>query len=208
MTAPTLAEPACPGPAEASTPDSLPDAPGDEPVRASATPLRRHPARDLGRPRGRQPVGHAVLVVGVPAGVVGCLRRQRPRGDARRRRSAAPSGSVGDRAAHAPSRGRAERRRDRTRMRGDSDAELTPVATDGHGRLLRRLVPRRLRDDPHAPRPTWPPSPTRSPRTTRRARTPATWDAIDLRRLRCGDPAGRGAGRGLRGARDGRTAGR
>ena len=66
---------------------------------------------------------------------------------------------------------------------------------DREGRLLRRHLPRRLRDGPR--RPGRPARRRRRPRRLprRRGRRPdrsadaGPWDVVDLRRLRCGDPA-------------------
>ena len=76
-----------------------------------------------------------------------------------------------------------------TRMRHGARPRADASPADRQGRLLRGLVPRRLRDDPRGPGrpaggrrrpspPTWP------------VRTPDQWDVVDLRRLRCADPAG------------------
>ena len=117
MTTQTLdREPACPGPtleAGAIDADSRPVATA---FRAERAAVRRHPAGDLGRPRRPEPVGDAVLRLGLPPRVVGRLRRERPRGDARGRRGRRarrrPRRAGRDRAAHASPRGRADRRRD------------------------------------------------------------------------------------------------
>ena len=76
-----------------------------------------------------------------------------------------------------------------TTMRHGADLDLTPGRADRDGHPLRCLVPRRLRHDPGGRRgpaggrrprssATWPKPPSRRP-----------WDVVDLRRLRCGDPA-------------------
>ena len=135
-------------------------------------------------------MGDAVLRLGVPARVVGRVRRERPRGDARRRAGRRrPARSVaivplmhrhevepGDALTH-------------TTMRHGAGLDADAGPADRHRRLLRGLVPRRLRDDPGRPRPTCPPSP---PRVADYLAEPAgrrPWDVVDLRRLRCGDPA-------------------
>ena len=83
VTAPTLdAEPACPGPAD--TPTTEPTS--ARALRAEHRPFDTHPRSHLGRPRRTEPVGDALLAVGLPPGVVGCIRRERPRADAGRRR--------------------------------------------------------------------------------------------------------------------------
>ena len=89
-----------------------------------------------------------------------------------------------------------------TTMRHGRRRRADPGPADGDGDLLRRLVPRRLRDDPGRPG-----GPAGRRRRGRRPTSPSReavgrWDVVDLRRLRCGDPAGRRAGRGLRRARD------
>ena len=113
------AEPACPGSTRRPRPHREPDdaAGSGAALRVGGVAVRRHPARDLGPPRRRQPVGHARSRLGLPAGVVGRLRRERPRPDARRRRPR-PTRRRGRRPvaivpAHASPRGRAGRRRDR-----------------------------------------------------------------------------------------------
>ena len=76
MTAPTLdAEPACPGPVETAFPTDQPVPP---PVHARAAVVRLDPARDLGTAGRPQPVGDAVLRVGLPSRLVGRLRRRTP----------------------------------------------------------------------------------------------------------------------------------
>ena len=54
-------------------------------LRAERRTFADIPPSDLGRPRGVEPVGDAVLRLGLPARVVGRVRRERPRGDARAR---------------------------------------------------------------------------------------------------------------------------
>ena len=77
-----------------------------------------------------------------------------------------------------------------TKMRHGGDRrELTPGPADRDRGLLRRLLPRRLRDDPGGARPTCRPSPTSLADVPRRAVSDRhRWDVVDLRRLRCGDP--------------------
>ena len=98
---------------------------GQPPLHARGPACVRHDrSRDLGHAPRREPVGDAVLALGLPPGLVGRLRRERPRGDARRR----PGGRPGrrhadrDRPAHAPPRGGARRRRAR-----DEDPERRSV---------------------------------------------------------------------------------
>ncbi len=57
--------------------------------------IRRHPPRSLGSARRRQPLGHAVQRVGIPASVVGRLRWERPRPDADRLRGVRSRGAGG-----------------------------------------------------------------------------------------------------------------
>ena len=173
MTPPTLdAEPACP--------DGRPPTPSaargpDPPLRVERRSRRRHPAGDLGRARARERRGRRRSRAGrssAPGGTPTARTPTRRRcvvcadGPARRRPGR-------DRPAHAPPRGRADRRADphddAPRRRRST---LTPVAADRQGGLLRRLVPRRLRDDPGRARPTCRPSPRRSPTTS--PRPPAT----------------------------------
>ena len=54
------------------------------PAPCRAAPVRRHPPLDVGPARRSQPMGDAVLRVGLPPSVVGRLRPERPRGDPRR----------------------------------------------------------------------------------------------------------------------------
>ena len=76
-----------------------------------ATTLRLDPSRDVGSARRAEPVVHAVLGVGLPSCVVGCLWRQRPRRNARRlSRRRLRRRADRDRPADASPRGRAERR--------------------------------------------------------------------------------------------------
>ena len=126
------AEPACP-----AGDDHRPRArcAGRSSTSRRAPAVRRHPAATWDALAGREPVGDAVLRLGLPAGVVGRLRRERPRADARDRRRRCAGrrhrDAGRDRAAHASPRGRAERRRRPGRtLRGDTDADLTPVAPD------------------------------------------------------------------------------
>ena len=114
-----------------------------------------------------------------------------------------------DRPAHAPPRGGARTTSSTRRRSASADGPpLTPVPPDAKARVLRRLVPRRLRD-----------APVRARRPAAAAAAaladycasdgdpghPAPWDAVDLRRLRCGDPAADALERRLRAARDGAT---
>ena len=73
--------------------------------------------------------------------------------------------------------------------RADGAADARPARRQGG--VLRCLVPRRLRDLPAAPADlaaAATPSPTTSPHGGDPGH-PRPWDAVDLRRLRCGDPA-------------------
>ncbi len=88
-----------------------------------------------------------------------------------------------DRPAHAPPRGGA-RRRDPPDPPARRPARAAHAGgADRQGRLLRRLLPRRLRHAPRRARPTSRPWPTRSPKplpppgtpTTRATRRPGTW---------------------------------
>ncbi len=76
-----------------------------------------------------------------------------------------------------------------TRMRHGADVAADARPADRDRGLLRGLVPRRLRDDPgRAGRPAG----GRGGASPTTSRTPAgrrPWDVVDLRRLRCGDPA-------------------
>ena len=117
-----------------------------EPVlRAVRVPFdrRSHP---LGRARGREPLGDPVLALGVPARVVGWLRRQRPRRDARR---GAADGA--DDARWPSSRScTATRWSPTTSSSGPRSAAGGPAAdprrAGREGGVLRGLVPLRLRD--------------------------------------------------------------
>ena len=117
------------------------------------------------RGRRRSPAGPSSARGGTPTARTPTRRRWSSCDPARRRAGRRPGR---DRAADAPPRGRAGRRAhahdDAPRRR---TATLTPVPADRDGRLLRRLLPRRLRDDPRRPgrpagrrrrarRPTWP----------------------------------------------------
>ena len=115
-----------------------------------APSLRCDRARGLGSHRGTDAVGDGLLLVGLPPCLVGCLRCQRPRRDARHRsgRCSPRRRSGRDRAPHASPRGgalgRAHPHADAARAGSRADTGRA----DGHGRLLRSLLPRRLRDDP------------------------------------------------------------
>ena len=189
MTALVLdAEPACPGAAEA-LPDTTDRALGT--LRAERRPFDDDRARGLGRTRGADAVGDAfsswafhrawwdAYAANAHEETLAVVPADAPPG-------ADPVAIV---PAHAPPRGgalgRAHAHADAPRAGPRAD----PGRADGQGRLLRSLLPRRLRDDPRGsgrpagrrrsrPPPTW------------RVRTPDEWDVVDLRRLRCADPAG------------------
>ena len=136
-------------------------------------------------------MGDPVLRLGLPARVVGRLRGERPRGDARRRpgRRGGRRRAGRDRAAHAPPRGRAGRRadphEDAPRRRGRADAgrrRPRPRSSSGP-----RTTPTTRRSWP--PPRTCRPSPRRSPAISPSPSARRPWDVVDLRRLRCGDPA-------------------
>ena len=188
MTAPTLTEPACPGPAEAldSTDSRLPTGP---PRRASS--LRRDPARDLGRPCRRESVVDAVLRLGLPSGVVGRLRA---RTRTRRRSSSCPPMRPPGAARSASSRSCIATRWSRrdalthTKMRHGRDLDLTPVAPTAKAVFFGASY--------HADYATVLAAPARHAARSRRAVAAyfagpdcGPWDVVDLRRLRCGDPA-------------------
>ena len=142
------AEPACPAGERSDTGPRHAVAAAHRP-----TGDRRHPSGHLGRTGSPDAVGHAVLRLGLPAGLVGCLRRERPRGDAGRGpgRRATRRRSGRDRAAHAPSRGRARRRPDPYDDASRPRCRTHAGPPDGDGGLLRSLVPRRLRDTARRP---------------------------------------------------------
>ena len=75
-----------------------------------------------------------------------------------------------------------------TTMRHGDAVRLTPCRADGDRGLLRRLLPRRLRDAPGRPGDL----PAVAAAVADYFADPAErrrWDVVDLRRLRCGDPA-------------------
>ena len=196
MTTPTLsAEPVCPGAvsgsqrtATASTPildhplaafrrpfDSIPRRPGMRSRRAIRTPPR---SRSWAFQRAWWDAYGANAHDETLVDPAGRSDGRRPR----RRRAGR------DRAADAPPRGRTDRR-----SRSHPDAVLGRGRDDARagrrdGDLLRGLVPRRLRHGPdRAGRPRARGRCRGGP--PRRLRTAPAWDVVDLRRLRCGDPA-------------------
>ena len=202
MTPITLdAEPACPAGDDI---DRGPDRARPVPrLRAERRAVRGHPARDVGRPRRREPVGDAVLRLGLPARVVGryganahdeTLASSTPtrRPTAPRRRSRSSRSCTATRSSRATPTTRT------TTLRGDTDADLTPVAPDAtaiffgasyHADYATILAaPADLPDVARRRR--------RPPR--RRADAPGPWDVVDLRRLRCGDPTADALGGGVR----------
>ena len=189
MTSQTLdAEPACPA---ATSVSNDPDA---GPFRAHA--IERRSIADIPQatwdaPRRPQPLGDPVLRLGLPARLVGCVRRERPRGDPRRRpgRCAARRRPDRHRPADAPPRGRAGRRADPHEDAPRRDAvELTPVPPTATALFFGASY--------HADYATILAAPADLPavadvagRRPRRAVSDRRrWDVIDLRRLRCGDP--------------------
>ena len=82
---------------------------GGQPPHPAGGPacVRHDRSRHLGHAPRREPVGDALLALGLPSGLVGWLRRERPRGDARRRpgRRARRRHADRDHPAHAPPRG-------------------------------------------------------------------------------------------------------
>ena len=164
----------------------------------SGVPFDDDPARQLGRARRPQPVGDAVLALGLPPRVVGRVRRERPRGDARRRpgRRPRPRGPDRDRPAHAPPRGGARRRgaRDQDPQRRGPPADARPARRQGAVLRRPRTTPTTRRSCATAPRrdlPGAPPTAAGADYCAGRTATrpPAPWDAVDLRRLRSADPA-------------------
>ena len=137
---------------------------------SGASRVRFHRASRLGPPRGCEPLVDPVLALGRASRVVGCLRRERARRDGRGhpggRAAGRPAG--GHRPADAPPRGGARRHR-------AADDDPPPGRPRDHrrparrqGRVLRRQLPRRLRDAPRGPR--------RPRRRRRRARRlPRPW---------------------------------
>ena len=181
-------EPACPPAAGDSTP------PVAIPALASrASPVRLDRAGRLGRPRRREPLVDPVLALGLAPRVVGCVRRERPRGDAGRRPGrwpgpdAGPSRIVPLMHRHEVEPGDVELR---DKMRHADGPPLTPVPPDakavffgasyhadyatllaaparpaGRRRGARRLLRARRRPAPPAPvgRGRPPPAPLRRP---------------------------------------------
>ncbi len=179
-------EPACPGPTPLDT--RTPAATDRRSAPAERRPSRLLP-RDLGRARRREPVGDPVLRLGLPAGLVGRIRRERPRGDLVVVRADAPGRDRRDRAAHAPPRGRAGGRARPHDAAPRFDADLTPVPAEATAVFFGASY--------HADYATILCGPADLPEVAdgRRGQyavareRSATWDVIDLRRLRCGDPA-------------------
>ena len=132
------------GPPHGPEPD--PSRPTTPPC-CAPSPVRVGRRRDLGRPRRSQSMGDSVLAVGLPPGLVGRLRGERPRRDHGRARCRPRRGCRTDRhrPAHASSRGRAHRcdRADHPAPRLRHRPDARPADRQGH--LLRGLVPRRLR---------------------------------------------------------------
>ena len=148
MTALALdAEPACPGPAEAF-PDTTDRASGA--LRAERRPFDEFSRETWDAARRADAVGDPVLGLGIPSSVVGRLRRECPRGDARHRAGDAPPGA--EPVAIVPLMHRHEVEPSdaltHTRMRHGTRARADAGPADRQSGLLRGLLPRRLRDDP------------------------------------------------------------